>query len=86
MTVEELIARLEDIRDELGGDTEVRLMTQQNWPFENTIEGLCSSREIAEAYDDDEEDEDYGDEPVVLFIVEGKHLGYGTKKAWEVCS
>jgi hypothetical protein len=86
MTVEELIARLEDIRDDLGRDTEVRLMTQQNWPFENRIEGLCSSREIAEAYDEDEEDEDYGDEPVVLFIVEGTQLGYGTKKAWEVCS
>jgi hypothetical protein len=86
MTVEELIARLEDIRDELGGDIEVRLMTQQNWPFENTIEGLCSSREIAEADDEDEEDEGYGDEPVVLFIVEGRQLGYGTKKAWEVCS
>ena len=86
MTVEELIARLEDIRDELGGDTEVRLMTQQSWPFENTIYGLCSSKEIEEACDDDEEDEGYGDEPVVLFIVEGTQLGYGTKKAWEVCS
>ena len=37
MTIDELIARLEDYRDEIGGDAEVRLMTQQNWPFENSI-------------------------------------------------
>ncbi len=106
MTVEELIARLEDIRDELGGDTEVRLMTQQSWPFENTIYGLCSSKEIAEACDEEEKKYEpepegckralthsmkkdpslYRGIPAVLFIVEGTQLGYGTKKAWEVCS
>ena len=42
MTIDELIQRLEDYRDEIGGDAEVRLMTQQNWPFENTIFGLAS--------------------------------------------
>ena len=39
MTLNELIDRLEDYRQELGGDTEVRLMTQSNWPFENSIYG-----------------------------------------------
>ena len=39
MTIDELIERLEDYRDELGGDAEVRLMTQSNWPFENDIFG-----------------------------------------------
>ena len=42
MTIDELIGRLEEYRDELGGDAEVRLMTQQNWPFENGIFGLAS--------------------------------------------
>ena len=42
MTIDELIERLEDYRDSLGGDTNVRLMTQQNWPFENEIVGLAS--------------------------------------------
>jgi hypothetical protein len=37
MTLNEIIERLEEYRDELGGDCEVRLMTQQNWPFENAI-------------------------------------------------
>ena len=86
MTIDELIARLEDYRDEIGGDAEVRLMTQQNWPFENTICGLTSGAEIN---DFDEYDEDGGDaedaaDDSVLFIVEGRQLGYGTKRAWDV--
>ncbi|MEZ6097154.1 MAG: hypothetical protein R3C03_23515 [Pirellulaceae bacterium] len=44
MTLNELIERLKDYRDDLGGETEVRLMTQQNWPFENSIYGLVSGR------------------------------------------
>jgi hypothetical protein len=42
MTLNELIERLEEYKDELGGEAEVRLMTQQNWPFENAITGLVS--------------------------------------------
>ena len=81
MTIDDLIERLEDYRDELGGDTEVRLMTQQNWPFENTVAGLASGQEINER--DDGDDEDVDDDRVV-FIVEGQQLGYGSKLAWEV--
>lgn len=40
MTLNQLIDRLEEYRERLGDDCEVRLMTQQNWPFENTITGL----------------------------------------------
>lgn len=85
MTIDELIARLEDVRDDLGGDTEVRLMTQQNWPFENSIKGICSSEDIATCCDYDEEDEEEAESNKVLFIVEGSQLGYGSKKAWEAC-
>jgi hypothetical protein len=87
MTIDELIARLEDYRDEIGGDAEVRLMTQQNWPFENSVYGLASGAEINEFHDEDgDDDEDSVDaaEDSVLFIVEGKQLGYGTKRAWDV--
>jgi hypothetical protein len=85
MTIDELIARLEEYRDEIGGDAEVRLMTQQNWPFENSIYGLASGAEIND-YQDDEDgnDDDDAAEDAVLFIVEGQQLGYGTKRAWEV--
>ena len=81
MTIDELIERLQDYRDDLGGDTEIRLMTQQNWPFENGIVGLASGAEINQH--DDEDDEDVDDERVV-FIVEGQQHGYGSKRAWEV--
>ncbi len=86
MTIDELIARLEDYRDEIGGNAQVRLMTQQNWPFENSIYGLASGAEIND-YDEDDldgDDDDDAAEDAVLFIVEGKQLGYGTKRAWDV--
>lgn len=51
MTIDELIERLEEYRDALGGDAEVRLMTQQNWPFENEIVGLASGEEMNAAGD-----------------------------------
>jgi len=81
MTIDELIERLEDYRDALGGDVDVRLMTQQNWPFENGIAGLASGEEINDR--DDGEDEDV-DEDQVVFIVEGQQRCYGSKRAWEV--
>ena len=81
MTLDELIQRLEDYRDELGGETQVRLMTQQNWPFENEIVGLASGAEINDR--DDDEDADV-DEDNVVFIVEGQQRCYGSKRAWQI--
>jgi hypothetical protein len=81
MTLNELIERLEEYRDLHGEDCEVRLMTQQNWPFENAITGLVSGAEINDT--DDEDDEDV-DTDAVVYIVEGTQLGYGSKRAWEL--
>ena len=81
MTLDELIERLTDYRDELGGDTEVRLMTQQNWSFENRITGLASTEEIA-AVDGVEDDFD-AEEDEFVYIVEGVQISYGNKSAWE---
>jgi hypothetical protein len=78
MTINDLIERLKDYRDELGGDTEVRLMSQQNWPFENEICGLVSGAEINEC--DDGADEDV-DQDAVVFIVKGRQRCYGSKRA-----
>ena len=85
MTLNELIERLEEYRDQRGEDTEVRLMTQQNWPFENAITGLVSGAEINESEDDDDEDADEEDvdDDQVVYIVEGTQLGYGSKRAWD---
>ncbi|HMO94244.1 MAG TPA: hypothetical protein PKD64_18820 [Pirellulaceae bacterium] len=85
MTIDELIERLEEYRDELGSDAKVLLMTQQQWPFENAICGLVSGMEINDSVDEDDEHEggDVEDEAVV-YIVEGGQLRYGTKRAWEI--
>ena len=87
MTLDQLIARLEEYRDEFGGDAEVRLMTQQNWPFENEIAGVCSSEEITDAEedeDDDENDDETEGHEDVIYICEGRQLGYGSGRAWDV--
>ena len=80
MTIDQLIERLEEYRDTLGGNTEVRLMTQQNWPFENQITGLASGEELNQQ---DGDDDDVPDDQVV-YIVEGQQLRYGSKRAWEI--
>lgn len=85
MTLDELIDHLEEQRDAFGGDTEVRLMTQQNWPFENEIKGVVSSVDIAEAGDDaDDSDRREAAADPVIFLVEGAQLGYGNKAAWNL--
>jgi hypothetical protein len=76
MTLHELIERLEDYRDEIGGDAEVRMMTQQNWPFENSICGLASGQEINASDEDDSDDDGDVEDDQVLYIVQGQQLGY----------
>ncbi|TWT51050.1 hypothetical protein Pla22_38260 [Rubripirellula amarantea] len=83
MTVSQLIELLEDYREQHGDDCEVRLMTQQNWPFENRIAGLTSGAEMNEG-DEDFDDQDVADDAMV-YIVEGGQICYGSKRAWETC-
>ena len=83
MTINELIERLETYRDIIGGESEVRLMTQQAWPFENAITGVCAGQEINDAANDAGDDEGDADDNI-LYIVEGNQLRYGSKRAWEV--
>lgn len=83
MNLDTLIEILSDYRDEFGGDAEVRLMTQQSWPFENAVRGLTSGREMNDV-DDADDDQDVPDAEVV-YIVEGGQLCYGSKRAWDTC-
>ena len=79
MTLDELIERLNEYREAgVSGDAEVRLMTQQAWPFENAICGLAAADEIDDEY---ETDDDSGEQ--VVYLVEGEQLGYGNKAAWD---
>ncbi len=81
MNLRQLIEQLEDYRDMIGGDAEVRLMTQHNWPMEYTIHGVTSGIDINTLDDDKGDVDDDG----VVYIVEGSQVGYGTKRAWETC-
>ncbi|MDZ4847912.1 MAG: hypothetical protein SGI77_01335 [Pirellulaceae bacterium] len=91
MTIDELIEHLEEYRDLIGGDAEVRLMTQQSWPFEYDLHGVCSGEEINEMTDedaakdkDDTDDEDDVTDDKIFYLVEGTQLGYGSKRAWSI--
>jgi len=83
MTLNDLIAILEDYRDTFNGNAEIRLMTQQKWPIECTIGGVCSGREINEDPEGKNDDQDV-EHDSTIYIVEGTQLDYGSKRAWEV--
>ena len=89
MTLSDLIERLEVLRSELGDDVEVRLMTQQNYPFENELAGATCLRDIRERDEVDSDDDDNperfepeGKPAEVVYLLEGRQLGYGTQTAW----
>ena len=70
-----------DFLSQFPPDTEVRLMTQQNWPFEHRIKGATSATRIGfepgeKPYFDPEADD-------VVYIVEGYQIGYGDADAWD---
>ncbi len=96
MNVRDLIERLEDE----DPNAEVRMMCQQQWPFEYSIYGICSSSQLVEEDESEEEDEEelphdhmlvdrhpgtgITEKPKCVFLVEGSQLSYGNKNAWEV--
>lgn len=89
MRLDQLIELLESYRDEIGGDAEVRLMTQESWPFENVIQGVVSSEEMAQVQrgqdgEEDQQEESDGNAEPILYLVEGGQICYGSKLAWEV--
>jgi hypothetical protein len=60
---------LQELVDAGYGEKEVRLMTQQNYPFENEAYGVTTGEELE------------GDEEAV-YVVEGRQLGQGDQAAW----
>ena len=74
MKVRELLDRL----SEYSEDAEVRLMHQPSYPLESTLGGVVGESEIRE-----HEGGDLGDEPEVVYLLEGTQIGYGRRVAWE---
>jgi len=94
------VSDLIDILTECDPEAEVRIMSQEGWPFENRIRGVASrfefsgeececDRRIDEPHEEGcpATDESYpeGCEANDVFIVEGDQERYGNKAAWEVC-
>jgi hypothetical protein len=43
LTIDELISRLEDLREELGDGVEVRIAMQEHWPLQSHIRGVAQA-------------------------------------------
>ena len=89
MKVSELIELLE----KQDPDAEVILQQQPGWPMEYTLGGVTTRDEVlraeAEQRDDDAEDPhglENGRARNDVFLVEGSHLRYGAKTAWDVAT
>ena len=94
MTVNELIELLQ----ECDPEAEVRIMSQESWPFENAIAGVAireqftqaeceCDRLITEPHEQDcpadgELEFERGLEGNDVFILEGQQERYGSKEAW----
>jgi len=72
--VRELLDRLADYSPE----AEVRLMHQPNYPLESALGFVVGESEIR-----DHVGGDLGDDPEVVYLLEGRQLGYGRRVAWE---
>lgn len=76
MKLRELIEQLQKMESEHGGDVDVRLAHQPSWPFEYSISEVEAG---VPGYDDEDEDEESpakDDRETVIYIGEGRQLGY----------
>ena len=86
MKLRELIEELESLEDHLGCEAEdanVFIMSQQSWPFENSIFRVCIRQEMDQCEVSKEDYSANGVRASDVFIVEGSQIRYGSKKAWE---
>lgn len=72
------VQKLIDLLSEYSGDAEVRLVIQPRCPLESTVIGVVGESEIRE-----HEGRDLGDDPELVYVLEGSQVGYGRAVAWE---
>lgn len=77
MRLRDLIDELEEITEKDGDECEVLLLSQADYPFENSIKHVIQRMDISEDLTDS------GTNPTDVFLVEGIQLRYGSKRAWE---
>jgi len=81
MTLQELISQLQDFAEDYGDDTEVRLAFQPSWPFEHSIGAVALVDVNTDDRDLDDDGDDFsyeasGSEEFVVYIGEGRQIGY----------
>ena len=69
MNVSQLIERLEEYREMYGDDAEVRIMTQQNWPFGESYPRSCVRRGNQRLRRDRGDDDGDAEDDDVIYIV-----------------
>lgn len=76
INLDDLIERLEELREEVGGESEVRLAHQPRWAFEYSIDenAIAAAKVPAEEYRRKRSE-------VVVYIGEGSQVGYLPHKA-----
>ena len=72
------VRQLLDLLSEYSPEAEVRLIHQPNYPLLSALGGVVGESEVR-----DHEGGDLGDEPEVVYLLEGEPLGYGRANAWE---
>jgi hypothetical protein len=73
-TLRDLIDELEELAEEHGDDVEVRMAQQPNWPFEYSVDAVVAVVNVDE--DEEGEVEPKAGEPIVVYLAEGRQLGY----------
>ena len=76
MTIRDLIDELEDLAEEHGDETEVRLAIQPNWPFEHSIREIVAVSPADAADEDEDEPGDDAEAEPIVYIGEGSQIGY----------
>ena len=84
MTIQELIETLEEIKEGVDENAEVRFASQPSWPFEYSIRGvhaLNKDERRALAYENGDyhdgfDDEELEEQDDVVYLEEGCQLGY----------
>ena len=82
MNIAELIAELEQIRDEWGDEVEVRMAQQPSWPLEYTLDGVVEVETTSGEPDEDGHQDGF---TLTVYLVEGDQIGYLPGAAVQAC-
>ncbi len=100
MTIDELIERLQEAKEQMNGQVEVRFASQPSWPFEYSINEVhklskAERKDLAiekmredglseEEITDNLDEEELDQEEDVVYLEEGGQIGYLPDEAREM--